>query len=451
MSSFADALYGGWATIKTLAAGLPRGTLHLGVPDDSLQARLSLYQWVGRGVDGRTVLDLCPGTGYGATALLAAGAREILEGAGAGRLRADRLPAASCDIVLAIDDRGRASVPAVDAALARLPELARLLGAHGALLLASGRYADPDQGEPRKHAERLAQRLGEHYLRTRALLHLPPDGYEPRWRNRAPARARAQEYRLVPAGQARAGQSRASEAGTHETAANERPLGFAVCASIPRAALPDPLRLHLGSGQIHLDGWLNIDVLPLPGVDLVLDVTADLPFSNAEAVYSEHFLEHLEPEAAIALLARIHDVLRPGGIVRFSTPNLDYVWQTIYRRDDVAAEKIERGLNLNRAFYGWQHRFLWNRELLELVLRGLGFEDLEWPRYGESSVAHLHGLERHPPYPDEPTLPHVLIVEARKGAARPGAQEELRERFREAFTRHLQGWEMERPDAARFG
>jgi SAM-dependent methyltransferase len=274
----------------------------------------------------------------------------------------------------------------------------------GALVLASGHYAhDQLSRSEAQHTAALEderdaidRRLREHFLRVRTFVQLPPPGYRPDFRDRTPARARAQEYRMIAA-------ARTREAGNG-------PIGWAAAASIPRPLLPSPLRLHLGSGQVHLDGWLNIDLLPLPGVDLALDVTTDLPFSDVDAVYAEHFLEHLEPEEAVRLLARIHGVLAPGGTLRLSTPNLDYVWATLYVRNAAPAEKVERALSLNRAFYGWQHRCLWNRELLALVLETLGFEDLRWPGYGESEHAHLRGLERHPPYPDEPGRPHVLIV-----------------------------------------
>lgn len=419
--SLSRSFYSLWARLKTARAGLPAGALCAAVPDDALQARLAIYQWIARSVGGRSVLDLFPGAGYSLEALRVAGPQRVAtEGPG------------TFDRVLAVADRGvAASLPGqVEATLERaLPHVAP----SGAIVLAAGAFAEPEP-DPRAQLEQIEQRVRPSFLRVRTFLQLPPPGYAPDWRDRSPARARAQEYRMRPASSLQAG-------------SEEPAIGWAVAASIPRAALPNPLRLHLGSGRVHLDGWLNIDLLPLEGVDVALDVTTDLPFADVDAVYSEHFLEHLEPEDAVRLLARIHAVLREGGVLRLSTPNLDYVWKVLYTASAPTAEKIERALSINRAFYGWQHRFLWNRELLGDVLGTLGFEDLRWSRYGESERTHLRGLEHHPPYPDEPGLPHVLIVEATKAVAAPQAESAhaLLERFRREFTRH-RGWEMERSD-----
>jgi SAM-dependent methyltransferase len=172
---------------------------------------------------------------------------------------------------------------------------------------------------------------------------------------------------------------------------------------------------------VRLEGWLNLDIQDLPGVDRVVDVSRGLHFAEVEAVYAEHFLEHLDLDQAIAFLRDVHRCLRPGGVVRLSTPNLDWVWETHYSTAADPDLRRLQGLRLNRAFHGWRHRFLWNRVLLGDALAACGFRDLAWCRYGESSRDVFRGLERHDTYEDRPDLPHVLIVEAEKGAFDPAA------------------------------
>jgi predicted SAM-dependent methyltransferase len=196
---------------------------------------------------------------------------------------------------------------------------------------------------------------------------------------------------------------------------------------------PSRPRLHVGSGRARLEGWVNIDIQQIPGVDVVADVTQGLQFENAEAVFAEHFLEHLAIDDAIKFLLESHRVLGPGGWLRLSTPNLDWVWVTHYRLAGSEDEKRHGALALNRAFHGWRHQFLWNREMLGEALAACGFEPVRWCRYGESALPVFQGIERHETYEDEPDLPHVIIAEASKGAPQP----ERLERFRELVQRQL--------------
>ncbi len=198
-------------------------------------------------------------------------------------------------------------------------------------------------------------------------------------------------------------------------------------------------RLHVGCGDKHLDGWVNIDQQALPGVDEVADVTHGLKFSNAEAVYAEHFLEHLKIQDALAFFQESHRVLGEGGIFRLSTPNLDWVWSTHYRLGAEEDEKTSMAININRAFHGWEHQFLWNRQMLAAALTACGFKDLTWPRYGESQHQILRGLERHETYEDDAELPHVLIVEAVKAAPQPKLLAQIQQRIQENFLNHMRG------------
>jgi predicted SAM-dependent methyltransferase len=180
-------------------------------------------------------------------------------------------------------------------------------------------------------------------------------------------------------------------------------------------------RLHIGCGQQAIPGWINIDNQGLPGVDQVLDVRQGLPFANAAAIYAEHFLEHLSLDEGLAFLAECRRVLRPDGILRLSTPNLDWVILTHYHGPALPEDQAMGDcVGLNRAFHGWGHQFLYNRTMLDAAARSAGFAETSFHAYGQSERPELRGLERHEKSLDTPELPHVLIVEA-SGTARPRA------------------------------
>jgi predicted SAM-dependent methyltransferase len=170
-----------------------------------------------------------------------------------------------------------------------------------------------------------------------------------------------------------------------------------------------------------MEGWVNLDNQPYPGVDVVLDVTLGLPFENAEYVFAEHFLEHLSLDDARNFLRECRRVLGADGILRLSTPNLDWVWATHYHRGEWTSEEqaMNECFSLNRAFRGWGHQFLYNRPTLDALLRSVGFSTLQWHTYGESEHETLRGIEKHETWQDAPDLPHVLVVEASGVAERP--------------------------------
>jgi predicted SAM-dependent methyltransferase len=180
-----------------------------------------------------------------------------------------------------------------------------------------------------------------------------------------------------------------------------------------------PIRLHIGSGQRHLEGWVNIDNQELPGVDRVVDVRDGLPFANVSTIFAEHFLEHLPLEAGLAFLTECRRVLAPEGRLRLSTPNLAWVLETHYRQDPSLPEDqgLFDALRTNRAFHGWGHQFLYNRASLSSVLAAAGFADVSFHAYGESPHPELVGVEGHEKSEDVPELPHVLIAEASGRAA----------------------------------
>ena len=208
-------------------------------------------------------------------------------------------------------------------------------------------------------------------------------------------------------------------------------------ASTAREVPRSGCNLHIGSGAKVIDGWVNLDINEHPGVDVVADVTEGLDFSDVRAVYAEHFLEHLPIDKALAFLQEVHRVLARGGWLRLSTPNLEWVWSTHYAIGAASEEKRLMTLGANRAFRGWGHQFLWTPTLLEDALVSCGFKKLRWCRYGESKQDVFRNLERHEESPDLPDVPHVIIVEAKKGSPQPKRLKRLDTFIREHFIDHL--------------
>jgi SAM-dependent methyltransferase len=174
------------------------------------------------------------------------------------------------------------------------------------------------------------------------------------------------------------------------------------------------MRLHIGSGPIALPGWTNVDIAAYPGVDVVHDIRQPWPFEDVGLIFAEHFLEHLTLTEGLAFLRECRRVLRDDGVLRLSTPNLDWVWLTHYKPPHELSvdEQLTGCLEINRAFHGWGHRFLYNRRTLELALRAAGFADVTPRAYGESDLEPLRNLERHERHHDLPNAPSVVIVEA---------------------------------------
>jgi len=87
------------------------------------------------------------------------------------------------------------------------------------------------------------------------------------------------------------------------------------------------MKLHLGCGTKHIDGWVNVDARPLEGVDRVDDIQtlAGIEAGSVDIIYASHVLEHVGRLEYVAVLKRWFELLKTGGILRVAVPDIEQV------------------------------------------------------------------------------------------------------------------------------
>src|SRR5262249_11235847 len=150
-----------------------------------------------------------------------------------------------------------------------------------------------------------------------------------------------------------------------------------------------------GCGDEPFPGWVNLDLDPLKGADIVWDVTDGLPFPDGTCafVYSEHFLEHIPIQQGVRFLSECHRCLRSGGVVRIAMPSMEEtmrhycenIWSKQPWLQEYGYEWIKtRAEYANICFREWGHQWLYDFEELERRLREAGFSRIASVMRGES-------------------------------------------------------------------
>lgn len=173
-------------------------------------------------------------------------------------------------------------------------------------------------------------------------------------------------------------------------------------------------KLQLGASTHLLPGWLNTDLCATrPGL-VYLDVTRPfpLPDSGFDYVFSEQMIEHISYEQGQFMMRECLRVLKPGGTLRVSTPDLSISLQLYGEPQDGELRAyqnwfIRRELPhlagnpnggvfiLNMGFRAWGHQFLYDRATLSEALVQSGFGQLKFFSPSESDDPELRGIETH--------------------------------------------------------
>ncbi|MEH2266467.1 class I SAM-dependent methyltransferase [Nostoc sp.] len=162
------------------------------------------------------------------------------------------------------------------------------------------------------------------------------------------------------------------------------------------------LKLHIGCGEVYIQDWINIDV-ESSKADLKHDLRQPLPYENntVDLIYNEHFIEHLTAEEGVHFLKEMHRILKPGGVIRIATPDLDYLvfkyWFKWKKQDWIERygySHIEtKAEMMNAMFHYWGHKWLYNFEELKRRLIQAEFRQIKRVSFRNSQNPNLQDLE----------------------------------------------------------
>jgi predicted SAM-dependent methyltransferase len=141
------------------------------------------------------------------------------------------------------------------------------------------------------------------------------------------------------------------------------------------------------------------------------DVTQPLPVEDGafDWAYSEHLIEHISQAQAVAWLKDVRRVVKPGGLLRLTTPDLERYAAAYAQRDEpffaehsrrlrefgLPAMPTRRAFMLNQIFQFWGHRWIYDFDELVHVLVQAGFaaDAVERRAFQESAVAEAGLLD----------------------------------------------------------
>ena len=188
---------------------------------------------------------------------------------------------------------------------------------------------------------------------------------------------------------------------------------------------PSP-SLHVGCGGVVHSGWLNTD-LHNAEADTYLDATKRFPFRDH--TFERIFSEHLRIDRVRAFLNETYRVIRSGGLIRISCPDLALYARHYVDQYEAFLAKLDSDLNdarRKKPQSAWilkthgalfisgvvkdfhRHFWMYDFETLKNCLQAANFRDVRQLSFGDSQDVAMRGIDL------EERAFESLYVEARK-------------------------------------
>ena len=137
------------------------------------------------------------------------------------------------------------------------------------------------------------------------------------------------------------------------------------------------MKLHLGCGTKHIDGYVNIDIRYQPGVDEVNNVKflRNYKPNSVDEIYASHVLEHFGRWEYKNVLSRWFEILKPNGILKLAVPDFNSITEYYLKTKDLKS--------LMGMLYGGQdydenfHHVIFDFNTLSQDLKDIGFKSTQ--------------------------------------------------------------------------
>jgi predicted SAM-dependent methyltransferase len=137
------------------------------------------------------------------------------------------------------------------------------------------------------------------------------------------------------------------------------------------------LKIHLGAGDINLQGWINVDAREFRHIHL-LDQNFELKKFKDESIseiYLCHVLEHFSFQDSKKLLKKLYKKLDLKGLIRISVPDFKKL-KLIYDESN-NLEKIKFAIMGGQNYENDFHKSIYDLKILSELLKNVGFKKIE--------------------------------------------------------------------------
>ena len=109
--------------------------------------------------------------------------------------------------------------------------------------------------------------------------------------------------------------------------------------------------VNLGCGERYHPEWINIDFCPNTPEVIKYDLKKGIPLADksCDVVYHSALLEHFRKQDAVLFMRECHRVLRPDGIIRVATPDLERICKIYLEK----LEAVLKGDHKQKDDYDW--------------------------------------------------------------------------------------------------